>query len=75
MTTEQTPEFAHLAAMYENERAAKKIAADVADRFRDVLSECLGHENARTLATTCSFGNSASTSARPARSRPAGATS
>ena len=27
-----------------DERAAKKVAADAADRFRDVLSECLGHE-------------------------------
>lgn len=29
----------------EDERAARKVAGDSADRFRDVLSECLGHED------------------------------
>ena len=32
-----------LQKMLDDERAAKKVAADAADRFRDVLSECLGH--------------------------------
>lgn len=32
-----------LAARLDDERAAKKIAADAADRFRDVLAECLGY--------------------------------
>lgn len=27
----------------DDEEAAKRIASDAADRFRDVLSECLGH--------------------------------
>jgi hypothetical protein len=30
-------------AAEQNEREAKQIAAGAADRFRDVLSECLGH--------------------------------
>lgn len=34
-----------LRKMLDDERAAKKVAADAADRFRDVLSECLGHED------------------------------
>ena len=29
----------------DDERAARKIAGEAADRFRDVLSECLGHED------------------------------
>jgi hypothetical protein len=32
-----------LRALLDDERAARRVAADAADRFRDVLSECLGH--------------------------------
>lgn len=32
-------------AQLADERAARKIAGDAADRFRDVLSECLGHDD------------------------------
>lgn len=39
----QTAEKDNLRAALDDERAAKKIAADSADRFRDVLSECLGY--------------------------------
>jgi hypothetical protein len=42
---EHTTEKDALRKMLDDERAAKKVAADAADRFRDVLSECLGHED------------------------------
>lgn len=41
MRAEHTAEGDALA----DERAARKIAGDSADRFRDVLSECLGHKD------------------------------
>jgi hypothetical protein len=40
---EPSAEIQRLLAMLENSRAAHRIASDVADRFRDVLSEALGH--------------------------------
>lgn len=42
---EQRAENDYLRAALKDERAAKRIAADAADRFRDVLSECLGYED------------------------------
>jgi len=39
----QTNEIECLRAALDDERGAKKVAAGAADRFRDVLSECLGY--------------------------------
>ncbi|MEU1327205.1 hypothetical protein [Streptomyces microflavus] len=44
MTTQPQPdELAHLRADLEDQRQARQTAAGAADRFRDVLSEALGH--------------------------------
>lgn len=37
------PEQSEIERMYEDERAARLIVAGYCDRFRDVLSECLGY--------------------------------
>lgn len=43
MVTDRLGEIARLRAALDDERGAKRVAADAADRFRDVLSECLGY--------------------------------
>ena len=40
---EATETVEHLQARLDDETAARRIAGGAADRFRDVLSECLGH--------------------------------